>query len=200
MEIEDLLLWDLRFTQRSMLKTSLSVYDAMQSDIQALTFRISASIFRKLSSSQHWTLSWENRIQCTSRPIHLRTTKKVSNYLRLGLTFGFPTNKLYAFLTSLLRATFPTRHPSPFAHPDETDKRVQFMRPVSMLCYFTNVSALQSRLFRSLCDPHIANHTCRTIHAKIWYDMTDTHETGHVRTDMKAPGSFITSNTRQDES
>jgi hypothetical protein len=61
----------------------------------------------------HWSLSWARSIQSTpSHPISLRSILILSIQLRLGLPSGlfpsgFPTNILYAFLVSHIRATCP---------------------------------------------------------------------------------------------
>jgi hypothetical protein len=61
----------------------------------------------------HWSLSWARSIQSTpSHPISLRYILILSTHLRLGLpsghlSSGFPTNILYAFLFSPIRATCP---------------------------------------------------------------------------------------------
>jgi hypothetical protein len=59
----------------------------------------------------HWSLSWARPIQSIpSHPISLWSVLTLSTYLRIGLLSGlflsgFPTNILYAFLFSLIRAT-----------------------------------------------------------------------------------------------
>jgi hypothetical protein len=61
----------------------------------------------------HWSLFWARSIQSTpSHPISLRSILILSTYLRLGLPSGllrsgYPTNILYAFLFSQIRATCP---------------------------------------------------------------------------------------------
>jgi hypothetical protein len=61
----------------------------------------------------HLSLSWARPIQSIpSHPISLRSILILSTYLRLGLPngllpSGFPTNILYAFLLSPIRATCP---------------------------------------------------------------------------------------------
>jgi hypothetical protein len=61
----------------------------------------------------HWSLSWARSIQSPpSHPISLRSILILSTHLRLGLPngllpSGFPTNILYAFLLSPIRATCP---------------------------------------------------------------------------------------------
>jgi hypothetical protein len=69
----------------------------------------------------HWSLSWALSIQSTpSHPISLvRYILILSTYLRLSLPSGlfpsgFPTNILWAFLFSPIRATYPT----PLIHLD----------------------------------------------------------------------------------
>jgi hypothetical protein len=60
-----------------------------------------------------WSLSWARSTQSTpSHPISLRSILILSTHLRLGLPSGllhsgFPTNILYAFLFSPVRATCP---------------------------------------------------------------------------------------------
>ena len=59
----------------------------------------------------YWSLSWARSIQSTpSHPITLRSILILSTHLHLGLPSGlfpsyFPTNILYAFLVSPIRAT-----------------------------------------------------------------------------------------------
>jgi hypothetical protein len=61
----------------------------------------------------HWSLPWARSIQSIlSYPVSLRSTLILSTHLRLGLPSGFfpcgfPTNILYAFLVSPIRATCP---------------------------------------------------------------------------------------------
>jgi hypothetical protein len=61
--------------------------------------------------SFHWSLSWSRWIQSIpSHPISLRSILILSTHLRLGLPssllpYDFPTNILYAFLFSPIRAT-----------------------------------------------------------------------------------------------
>jgi hypothetical protein len=61
----------------------------------------------------HWDLSWARSIQSIPHyPISLTFILILSTHLRLGLPsglfpYGFPTNILYAFLFSLIRATYP---------------------------------------------------------------------------------------------
>jgi hypothetical protein len=60
-----------------------------------------------------WSLSWARSTKSTpSRPISLRSILILSTHLRLGLPSSllpssFPTNILYAFLFSPIRATYP---------------------------------------------------------------------------------------------
>jgi hypothetical protein len=64
----------------------------------------------------HWSLSWAISIQPTpSHPISLSSILILSTNLRLGLPrglfpSGYPTNILYAFLVSPIRATCPAHH------------------------------------------------------------------------------------------
>jgi hypothetical protein len=59
----------------------------------------------------HWSPSWARSIQFTpSHPISLRSILILSTHSRLGLpshSFWLPTNILYAFLFSFIRATCP---------------------------------------------------------------------------------------------
>jgi hypothetical protein len=61
----------------------------------------------------HWSLSWARSIQSIPvHPISLRSILILSTHLRLGLPSGlfhsgFPTNILYAFVFSPIRATCP---------------------------------------------------------------------------------------------
>jgi hypothetical protein len=61
----------------------------------------------------HWSLSWASSIQSLpSHSIPLRSILILSTYQRLGIPSGlfpsgFPTNILYVFLVSSIRATFP---------------------------------------------------------------------------------------------
>jgi hypothetical protein len=61
----------------------------------------------------HLSLSWARPIQSTSpHPISTSSILILSNHLRLGLPSGplpsgFPTNNIYAFLFSSIRATCP---------------------------------------------------------------------------------------------
>jgi hypothetical protein len=63
----------------------------------------------------HLFLSWARPIQSTSpHPISPRSILILSTHLRFGLLSGlfpsgFPTNNLYVFLFSYIRATWPTR-------------------------------------------------------------------------------------------
>jgi hypothetical protein len=66
-----------------------------------------------ITRALHWSLSWAKSIQSIpSHPFYLKSILILSTHIRLGLPSGpfpsnFPTNILYAFLVSPIRATCP---------------------------------------------------------------------------------------------
>jgi hypothetical protein len=87
----------------------------------------------------YWSISWARSIQSIpSHPISLRSILILSTHLRLGLPSGlfhsgFPTNILYAFRFSPIRATCPVHHS--FAFPPRINCRIWLLDIESVIGY-----------------------------------------------------------------
>jgi hypothetical protein len=88
-----------------------------------------------LTRSLHLFLSWARPIQSISPiPTSPRSVLILSTHLRLGLPsglfpYGFPTNNLYPFLFSAIRATCPAQsHPPRLYYSNYTWRRVQITK------------------------------------------------------------------------
>jgi hypothetical protein len=132
----------------------------------------------------HWSLSWARSIQFTpSHYIYLRSILILSTHLRLGLPSGllpsgFPTNILYAFLFSPIRATCPDHLILCLSKPTEAGAKLSW----ACCCWFLGfwrwrgyvspnfwaLSELHSVTLLNIIMTHKGNHYIYTVYGQLY--------------------------------